>query len=62
MEEYSEELISGFCKTQNETRRVFCEYELQDGKWVLTGSDCCFTGCEHFKTCVVMQEARKKEN
>lgn len=40
MEEIEEAVFNGFCKTLNETRSVFCEFEVQDGRLCLAEADC----------------------
>lgn len=55
MNEITEEIVSGFCKAQNQTRSVFCELEEQeDGSRELLSSDCAFGTCEHSKSCLLM--------
>ena len=60
-DDYTEEAYSGFCKTLNETRTVFCEFERKDGKLCLTQADCAYGTCPHTKTCLLMNQAIKEE-
>lgn len=54
----SEEFISGFCKAQNQTRMVVCEFEeLEDGSRRLLSSDCAYGKCEHSRDCLLMKRA-----
>ena len=57
-----EEFFSGFCKTQNQTRMVMCEFEMRDGKKIFLESDCAFGTCPYSSTCVLMGEALKNTN
>lgn len=51
----TEEFISGFCKRQNQTRTVFCEFEVSDdGSRRLLSWDCDFGKCEHSSNCTLM--------
>ncbi len=54
----TEEFISGFCKRQNQTRTVLCEFEIVgEGSRKLVESDCDYGRCEHSRSCRLMQEA-----
>lgn len=54
-ERITEEVISGFCKQQNQTRMVICEIEeLPDGKKRVLSSDCAYGKCEHSGDCLLM--------
>jgi len=54
----SEEFFSGFCKAQNQTRTVLCEYETdREGHKAFTGSDCAYARCPHAAECLLMKEA-----
>lgn len=56
---YTEEIISGFCKLQNQTRTVFCELEIkEDGSRELLSSDCAYGKCEHSKDCLLMGQIK----
>lgn len=55
-ERVTEEFVSGFCKQQNQSRRVICEVELhEDGTKEVLSSDCAFGRCEHSKSCLLMK-------
>lgn len=56
-----EVMVSGFCKTLNETRSVLCEFEKKDGKLKLEHADCAFGSCQHSKTCLLMKQALEQE-
>ncbi|WP_283681085.1 ubiquinone biosynthesis protein UbiE [Parablautia sp. Marseille-Q6255] len=54
-ENISEEFVSGFCKAQNQTRMVVCEFEEDEtGRRHLTGADCAYGKCEHSRDCLLM--------
>ena len=58
MEEFTEEFYSGFCKAQNQTRMVVCEFELlPDGERRLLESDCAYGKCAHSAECLLMKQA-----
>ena len=57
MEEIEEAVFNGFCKILNETRSVFCEFEVQDGRLCLAEADCDYGACPHTETCVLMKQA-----
>lgn len=58
MGEILEEFFSGFCKAQNQTRTVFCEFEVkEDGSRKLLSSDCAYGKCQHSKDCKLMGSA-----
>ena len=53
----TEEFISGFCKTQNQTRMVVCEIEHRaDGSSVLVSTDCAYGKCEHSRDCLLVRQ------
>lgn len=53
--EITEEFASGFCKMQNQSRRVMCEVSVgEDGKKEILSSDCAWGRCEHSKTCLLI--------
>ncbi|MCC8046500.1 MAG: ubiquinone biosynthesis protein UbiE [Clostridiales bacterium] len=55
----TEELVSGFCKKQNQTRMVFCEFECTgEGRRILISMDCEYGKCEHSQTCALMSGAK----
>ncbi|MCD7736285.1 MAG: ubiquinone biosynthesis protein UbiE [Lachnospiraceae bacterium] len=55
----TEEFISGFCKKQNQTRTVLCEFEIaEDGSRVFLSSDCAYGKCEHSGDCLLMKALR----
>ncbi len=56
-----EEFYSGFCKAQNQTRTVICEFEIgEDGKKILLDSDCAYGVCDHSANCLLMGQARSE--
>lgn len=55
----TEETYSGFCKALNETRTVFCEFEEQDGRRILSSVDCAYGRCPHSKSCLLMKQAEE---
>lgn len=58
MEEIIEKLISGFCRTCNDTRTVFCEYECQStGNFRLAEMGCGHESCRHTGSCLILKEA-----
>ncbi|MCC8103357.1 MAG: ubiquinone biosynthesis protein UbiE [Clostridiales bacterium] len=57
----TEAFISGFCKRQNQTRTVYCEYEAaEDGSRRLLDSDCDYGSCEHSHNCTLMAQAKEQ--
>lgn len=56
--EIQEKMISGYCRSQNRSNTVCCEYEVKEDGWKLAFADCGFRKCIHFADCVIMQEAR----
>lgn len=51
----TEEFVSGFCKAQNQTRRVLCEFKIRpDGEKELVSADCAFGRCPHSGSCLLM--------
>lgn len=55
-----EVFLSGFCKAQNQTRTVMCEYETDsNGGKQFVDSDCAFPDCPHSSSCVIFREVRK---
>ena len=54
----TEEFISGFCKAQNQTRMVLCEFLIRpDGSKELTETDCAYGSCPHTGDCLLMKQA-----
>ncbi len=53
-----EEMYSGFCKAQNETRTVFCEFVETEGKRSLSQADCAYGTCPHTETCRLMEQVK----
>lgn len=50
-----EEFVSGFCKAQNQTRTVLCEFDIDEtGKRMLADSDCAYPDCPHAGGCLLM--------
>lgn len=60
--EFREEVLSGFCKTLNQTRSVFCEFEREEGSWKLTECDCDYGDCQHSDGCILMGQVKDIEN
>ncbi|MDO4475154.1 MAG: ubiquinone biosynthesis protein UbiE [Lachnospiraceae bacterium] len=55
MAEIREETVSGFCKAQNQTRRIFCELEEDEqGKLRIVDTDCAYGNCPHTGDCLLM--------
>jgi hypothetical protein len=53
-----EEFFSGFCREQNQTRMVACEFEeLEDGSIRLYSSDYSYGECTFTGDCLLMKEA-----
>lgn len=62
MDEVIEAFISGFCRSNNETRTVACEYERQpDGSLKLTEFDCNHEACPNSAACLIYKEALERE-
>ncbi|MCD8104269.1 MAG: hypothetical protein LUF35_04535 [Lachnospiraceae bacterium] len=58
--EETEEFVSGFCKKQNQTRMVLCEFGLVgDGRRVLLAADCAYGMCEYSRACTLMASVRR---
>lgn len=51
----TEEFISGYCRTIDESRMV--TVEITDG--VLDGVDCCFEACVHAPNCTIAKRIRE---
>lgn len=59
--EIEEKFISGFCRAQNQTRMVVCEFERKpDGSMVFLGSDCAYGACPHSGVCSLMAQAERE--
>ena len=53
--EVIEEFINGFCKAQNQSRMVICEFrEEADGTRTFLDSDCGHSICPHSRECLLM--------
>lgn len=53
-----EEVVNGFCKAQNQSRMVFCEYRREpDGTRTFLESDCAYGSCEYSRQCQLMARA-----
>lgn len=60
--EIVEEFYNGFCKAQNQSRMVICEFQVEeDGSRTLLDSDCAYGACPHSSYCVLMSQAVKPE-
>ena len=57
--EIREDIISGFCRSQNQGRTVTCELEPQNGGWKLICADCGYENCIHTGGCQVASQIRK---
>ncbi|MDD2957244.1 MAG: ubiquinone biosynthesis protein UbiE [Lachnospiraceae bacterium] len=54
----TEEFFNGFCKAQNQSRMVICEFEIaSDGKRSFIESDCAYGACSHSAECLLMKQA-----
>lgn len=62
MVEIIEEFISGFCRTNNLTRTVECEYEcMPDGTRALVSFECNYEKCPNSGACLIYKQARELE-
>ena len=52
-----EQLFSGFCRQQDQTRRVFFSYEVTEAGRKLSDCDCSFFHCPFTDSCLIAQEA-----
>lgn len=56
--EIEETFVTGFCKAQNQTRMVVCEWEQRpDGSRGFLDSDCAYGKCPHSQDCLLMRQA-----
>lgn len=56
--EITEAFVSGFCKAQNQSRMVLCEYRQEpDGTKTFLESDCAYGTCSHSRQCALMEQA-----
>lgn len=56
--EIEETFVTGFCKAQNQTRMVVCEWEQKpDGSREFLDSDCAYGACPHSGDCLLMRQA-----
>lgn len=56
--EIIEEFVNGFCKAQNQSRMVLCEYRQEpDGSRTFLESDCAYGMCSHSRQCQLMAQA-----
>lgn len=63
MSEIVEEFFTGYCKSHNSTKRIFCEYSKdEDGYFSLEYVDCDFDKCVYNGECPVIQQALAKED
>lgn len=53
-----EQIFSGFCRQQDQTRRVFFSYELTESGRKISDSDCSFFGCPFTDSCTIAQAAQ----
>lgn len=58
----TEEFISGFCRTCNQTQTVCCEYTEENGRKTLQFMDCAHAACLHHGACQIYKEAHELEN
>ena len=54
-----EEIISGFCRSQNQGRTVTCELKLREDGWKLIYADCGYESCIHTGGCQVARQIRE---
>lgn len=60
--EIVEEFVNGFCKAQNQSRMVLCEFrEEPDGTRTFLESDCAFGKCSHSRQCQLMAQVVSPE-
>lgn len=52
-----ERVFSGFCRQQDQTRRVFFSYELTESGPKLSDCDCSFFTCPFTDTCTIAGDA-----
>lgn len=53
--EIIEEFINGFCKAQNQSRMVLCEFQVEeDGTKTFLESDCAYGTCSYSRQCQLM--------
>lgn len=57
--EIIEEFVNGFCKAQNQSRMVLCEFRQEaDGSRSFLEADCAFGVCPHTKDCQLMSQVK----
>lgn len=56
MDKIIEEIISGFCRTNNQGRTVTCEFTENNGKTELVEADCMYEKCIHRASCQIAKE------
>lgn len=54
-----EEILSGFCRQQNQGRTVTCELEESEKGIRLSFVDCGYADCAHKGSCLIAGEIRK---
>lgn len=62
MEEIIEQIISGFCRTNNQGRTVTCEFTEKEGKTVLEEVDCLYENCIHKASCQIAKQIQEFMN
>ncbi len=60
MGEIEEEILSGFCRQQNQGRTVTCEWEETEEGLRLSFVDCGYPKCVHKGSCLIAGEIRKR--
>ena len=51
--EEKETVINGFCRSQNQGRRVFCVFVNDNGEWELDDVNCEYLKCQYKSGCDV---------
>ena len=61
--EITEEFVNGFCKAQNQSRMVLCEFRQEpDGSRTFLEADCAFGACPHTRDCQLMAQVKRYDN
>lgn len=59
MDEIREEILSGFCRQQNQGRTVTFELEKTEKGFRISFVDCGYSGCMHKGSCLIADEIGK---
>lgn len=62
MSDIIEEIFTGYCKSNNSTQTIICEYEQLPYGLSLFSVSCNYKNCVHANSCTVIQLALKKED